>query len=82
MKKLLSIILCLPFMLLINNDCFAQDDTDTKSAQHTVYVEGLGNAGFYSYSSISLLYIIEIHITLHAIELKNAHAIFHHYPGL
>lgn len=58
MQKLLSIILCLQFMSLINNDCFAQDNTDTKSAQHTVYVEGLGNAGFYS---IGYDYTLKLH---------------------
>ena len=44
MKQLLSIILCLSFTLLMNNNCFAQDSTYELKGLHTVYTEIYGNA--------------------------------------
>ncbi|OQB29533.1 MAG: hypothetical protein BWY08_01848 [Bacteroidetes bacterium ADurb.Bin174] len=50
MKQLLSIILCLSFILSVNNNCFAQESTDKQQrGLHTIYVEALGNA-FWGYS--------------------------------
>ncbi len=49
MKKLLSTILCLSFILLMTNNCFAQKSPDKQQrGLHTVYAEALGNALFYS----------------------------------
>ena len=42
MKKNLSIILCLSFILM-NNNCFAQDNTYEVKGLHTVYAEAFGN---------------------------------------
>jgi len=57
MKKLLSIILCLSFMLLINNNCFAQESTDKQQGQHSVYVEFWGNVGV---NSIGYDYVLPL----------------------
>jgi|BioPla2DNA2_1021312.scaffolds.fasta_scaffold04251_5 hypothetical protein len=51
MKKLLSIILCLSFILSVNNNCFAQDSPNKEQrGLHTMYAEAFGNAflGMYS----------------------------------
>ena len=53
MKKLLLIVFYLSFILL-NDNCFSQNNIDTLKAekeqigQHTIYAEGLGNAYWYN----------------------------------
>ena len=56
MKKILSIVFCLSFIILQKNNCFSQDSIDNhdenkqtnKQTQHTIYTEFLGNSGLYS----------------------------------
>lgn len=45
MKKFLSIICFLLFMIFTHDSCFAQDSIGKQIGQHTIYAEIFGNAG-------------------------------------